>query len=358
MNWIKLNRRFDHNNTRNFSCKTLSIVWLVIFFCCHFIIETAFADLSTIPPLVKSPQQQKQTQIKSIITKARLAIKENRLTKPVSNNAVYFVQQLFTLSPKDKRGFKILSEVRNSYTVLAYQKLGNNKISQAQTYHNKAKMIARQFNITFDSKPLAILQRNIIKRQKSLNRAQPVLTAQTRPIKTSTKIEKKAPKKPFTIPKRIFPQRKTQTSQQKPQKPLEKQEVITKPVLSPAEKNRIVVIVNKQNKVSTLTLRELKSLFKGHQKTWPNGEIVTLYLPPTGGDTQLWLGNNVFQNSSPAAVPQYYMGELIRNDLTKLPETSTNAVSDVSRITGGIAIVKVGEIDESNSVKIVPIDGI
>jgi hypothetical protein len=119
-----------------------------------------------------------------------------------------------------------------------------------------------------------------------------------------------------------------------------------------------VVIVNKQNKVSTLTLRELKSLFKGHQKTWPNGEIVTLYIPPTGGETQLWLGKNVFQSSSPAAVPQYYMGELIRNDLTKIPDTTTNGVSDVSRIIGGIAIVKVGEIKGNHSVKIVPIDGI
>ena len=357
MNWFIFNPGFVRKNTRNFPCRT-STVRLVMLFCCLFVNETAFADLSTIPPLVKSPQQQKQAQIKSIIKKARQAINKNRLTKPVNNNAVYFVQQLFTLSPKDKRGFKILSEVRNSYTVLAYKKLSNNQISQAQTYHNKAKMIARQFNITFDSKPLANLQRNINKRQRTLTQYKPVLTAQTKPSKPSTKTKKTAPKEPFTRPKRIYPQRQPQTSPRKTQIPLEKQDTTTEPVLSLAERNRIVVIVNKRNKVSTLTLRELKSLFKGHQKTWPNGEIVTLYLPPTGGETLLWLGKNVFQNSSPAAVPQYYMGELIRNDLTKIPETTTNGVSDVSRIIGGIAIVKVGEIKDNNSVKIVPIDGI
>ncbi len=352
------NQRVDKNNIRSSPCRTLFTVWFAILFHCLLIVETAFADLSTIPPLVNPVKQQEQIQIESIIAEAHRAINENRLTTPVNNNAVYLVKQLFILSPRDKRGYRILSEVSSTYTVLAYKELNNNQISQAQIYHDKAKMIARNFNITFDSKPLANLKREIIKRRNILNRLKSVSENQTKPSKTSTKTVKPVQKEPFTVPQKELPQRKLQVTPRPPLKSFERQDVAKKPVLSPAEQNRIVVIVNKQNNVSSLSLRELKSIYKGHHKIWSNGEVVTLYLPPLGSDAHSWFLKNIFQNSSPVAVPQFYMGGLIRNEFTKIPETSTNSVSDVSRIAGSIAIVKFGEIKDNNSIKIVPVDGI
>jgi hypothetical protein len=152
-----------------------------------------------------------------------------------------------------------------------------------------------------------------------------------------------------------------QVSQKKANISFKKQQTTTtiskKHLLSQAERDRIVVIVNKQNKVSSLTLSELKSLYKGYQKTWPNGETVTLYLPPVNSEAHMWLTQNVFLKTSSTAVTQFYMRGLNRYQFTTMPETSTNSISDVSHIAGGIAIVKAGETEGHRSIKIISIKG-
>jgi hypothetical protein len=121
--------------------------------------------------------------------------------------------------------------------------------------------------------------------------------------------------------------------------------------------DRLVAIVNSRNKVSGLTLRELKYLFTGRRKTWANGETVTLFLPPLHSAAQLWLAQNVFQKRDPMSVAQFYIKALVRGEFLQIPAISTKGVIDVSRIHGGIAIVKQGETDGTDSVKIIPIDG-
>ena len=51
------------------------------------------------------------------------------------------------------------------------------------------------------------------------------------------------------------------------------------PVVSSHAKE-IVVIVNKKNSVSSLSLRELQKIFLGKKKIWEDGENITLFLPP------------------------------------------------------------------------------
>ena len=70
--------------------------------------------------------------------------------------------------------------------------------------------------------------------------------------------------------------------------------------------SEVVVVVNKTNTVTHLSLKDLQKLFKGRQKTWSNNETVTLFLPPLRSDAMKVLSKKIFGNSSVSVVPRYY----------------------------------------------------
>ena len=326
------------------------------------------ADLSTIPPL-KSQEKQvntNQTTIVNLLIKARTAINQKRLTLPKKNNAVYYLDQLLSLSPDNESALNYLTEIHDIYTNLAYKKLDENNIKLAKTYYDKAESITSQFNIDIDSQVLTNLENIIITRQAKLKKRIRVNKDRT----SAKKIKKKKQmmseladlQREIAFSQSMMEQYKAKLKQHKKavnsSTKTEKKAQITKqkPSLSLTEQEKIVVIVNKRNKVSSLTLNQLKALFKKQKKQWSNGETITLFLPQPDSSAFLWLTRNIFLKKSPASVVQFYMKGVNRN-IIKMPTTSSNGVLDVSRIVGSIAIVKAGEAKGNSSVKIIQING-
>ncbi len=348
----------------------IPITSLTTLFC--LVYGTANADLSTIPPLKVQKEQQTpiQTKIESLLVKARTAISKKRFTLPENNNAIYYLDQLLVLSPDNKPAQSALIEVYDICTRLAYRKLNKNNIKLAQKYHNNAEKIADQFNINIDTHALIDLQNKIDTRQAKILKFR--ATQKKRIAAKKNKKKKQMLTELADLQREIALSQlkmakyktklKTHTRENKPTEKIAGANIETTKILteqsflSPAEREEIVVIVNKKNNVSSLTLNQLKSLYKEQKKTWPNGEIVTLYLPSADSDEFLWLARNVFLKKSPASVIQFYMKGLNRNKL-KMPATSINSILDVSRIAGSIAIIKAGETEGHDSIKIITING-
>jgi hypothetical protein len=208
---------------------------------------------------------------------------------------------------------------------------------------------------------MANLQNEIAMRRSNISQIKTELKKSTKTNIFSSKIKQEPQEKLIIVDEEQLSSSEIQTLPQKIRNTFEKKQnttiLLKKSVLSPAERRQIVVIVNKRNKVSSLTLSELKSLYKGYQKTWPNGETVTLYLPLVNSEAHLWLTQNVFLKKTSTAVTQFYMRGLNRYHFTTMPKTSTNSISDVSHIVGGIAIVTLGEIEGHDAIKIVSIKG-
>ncbi|MCK5830804.1 MAG: hypothetical protein KAH20_10935 [Methylococcales bacterium] len=349
------------------------IIPLLAFF--YLAYGVAYADLTTQPPSRLQVEQTNQKKIESLLIKARMAISENRFMVPKKYNSVYYLSQILILSPDNKQALSTLTEVFDTYTGLAYIELDKKNIKLAQRYHKNAKKIAHQFTIKTDQQVLVDLQEAITKRQVGLHQ----LSEANKLLFSDKKIKQKKQlmneladlQREISVSQSMMNQyREEIKSNNKAISLASKAEESTQvkseqtttdvsksPALSPAERERIVVIINKDNKITSLTIKELKALYKEQKRTWSNGEAVTLYLPLPNSDAFVWLTRHVFLKKSATSVMQFYMKGLNSNKL-KIPVTPSNSVLDVSRKKGAIAIVKAGEVERSDTVKIISINGI
>ena len=119
--------------------------------------------------------------------------------------------------------------------------------------------------------------------------------------------------------------------------------------------DEVVVIVNKSNPVSALTLDDVKEIYNGRMKSWSNNEPVTLFLPPEGGAPLQWLAEKVFSKNKVSAVNRFYLKSLYQQTITEMPLTSTDPVSDVKKTSGGVALVNAADVAGSREVKVIHI---
>lgn len=160
----KISQSLGFNLSNNIFSPALAIsVFYLVFF-----VGSVKADLNTAPPIVLPVKQQNQTQIESLIVKANNALGKKFLTRPENINAVYYVEQILLLSPKEKRAFDILTKVCDIYTSMAYRRLKENKIALAQRHYYRAIKIVRQFNLYLYDPKMANLQREISLRRKKI----------------------------------------------------------------------------------------------------------------------------------------------------------------------------------------------
>ncbi len=126
----------------------------------------------------------------------------------------------------------------------------------------------------------------------------------------------------------------------------------------PVYAGEIVAIVNINNKVSILSLRDLRLIYQGSKKSWNGGEGITLFLPPPKSEAMKALASNVFNVDGPGAVAKFYLRAVYQEKFASPPKTSDNAVADVAATLGGIAIVDASEIGDNDSVKVVRVGGL
>ncbi len=136
----------------------------------YFVCGEVYADLSTMPPFEIQKEEKEesapnQKKIEKLLVQARQTFNRNRFTVPKNDNTVYFLEQILSLSPKDKNALDLFSEVYKTYIKLAYKRLANNDVKIAQKYHKKAEEISRKRNVSIDLKVLTDLQNAIIKKR-------------------------------------------------------------------------------------------------------------------------------------------------------------------------------------------------
>lgn len=124
-------------------------------------------------------------------------------------------------------------------------------------------------------------------------------------------------------------------------------------VLWGAESEPIVVIVNKNITIDSLTIGDLSKIYKGQMKTWPDGQRIFVIERPVDSRIRVWFyklvlkakpGKHFFKPGSP--VPLKRM----------VSKSSLSATRMVSRIPNAIAYVYLRDVRKEQ--KILKIEGI
>lgn len=123
----------------------------------------------------------------------------------------------------------------------------------------------------------------------------------------------------------------------------------------------IVVIVNKNNKVSGISLHDLRMMYEGNKKNWPEGGRITVFLPPAGSEEMQALNAHVFKYSDEQEIKKYYLMAIFQQKISTVPSSVFNAQDAVKRVsndTGGIAVVQESEITDGQGVKVIRVNGL
>ena len=80
---------------------------------------------------------QKKANIGQLLAQADTALKEQRLTRPKSNNAYYYYQRILELQPKHKQALKGITGIADAYADLAESKLDQFNYVAAKQYLNR-----------------------------------------------------------------------------------------------------------------------------------------------------------------------------------------------------------------------------
>ncbi|MBI5427471.1 MAG: substrate-binding domain-containing protein [Nitrospinae bacterium] len=126
----------------------------------------------------------------------------------------------------------------------------------------------------------------------------------------------------------------------------------------PAYAGEIVVIVNKGNKTSNLSMQDLQQIYQGGKKSWEGGESITLFLPPAKGEAMKALASKVFSMGDASGVSKFYLKAVFQQKFSSPPKSTDNSVAEVSATPGGIAIIDTAEAGDTGPVKVIKVGGL
>lgn len=126
----------------------------------------------------------------------------------------------------------------------------------------------------------------------------------------------------------------------------------------PVHAGEIVVIVNKDNKTSSMALKDLQQIYQGSKKSWDGGERIMLFLPPAKSEAMKALAAKVFNVNDIAAISKFYLKAVFQQTFASPPKSTDNAVAEVAGAPGGIAIVDTGETGDTSPVKVIKVNGL
>lgn len=120
---------------------------------------------------------------------------------------------------------------------------------------------------------------------------------------------------------------------------------------------KIVVVVNSENGVSSLSIGDLRKLFKGEKKIWNDGTPVRLFLPSMESEAMEKLMKKILRKNKPSEVTRFYLRAVFQQKFASPPRYYPDPVLAVSSTPGGICLVDSSEI-RGDEVKIIPVDGL
>jgi ABC-type phosphate transport system substrate-binding protein len=126
-----------------------------------------------------------------------------------------------------------------------------------------------------------------------------------------------------------------------------------------AAASEIVAIVHPSNPIAGLSSRELGRIYLIRKKSWADGSLIHILLPPAGSPASKELGLKVFGKGE-QAIRAYYLKSIFRQRITTPPEQATSpsdAISAVAADPAAITLVSRAEVSGSSAIRVVPIEG-
>ncbi|WP_168204297.1 serine/threonine protein kinase [Aliikangiella coralliicola] len=108
-------------------------------------------------------REQSQIKIDELISQGNLALKEERLSSPQDNNAIYYFQQVLKLEPQNQNAKEGLEQVTDTYANLVEAAISENTYSRART------LLARFSSLSDDEAKKVSLRQKITQGEKAYN---------------------------------------------------------------------------------------------------------------------------------------------------------------------------------------------
>jgi hypothetical protein len=122
--------------------------------------------------------------------------------------------------------------------------------------------------------------------------------------------------------------------------------------------SEVVVIVNKDQNISSLSLIELQYIYRGDKKKWESGERIVLFLPPENSEAMKFLIEKVLVKRNKEDLAKYYLKMIFQQKIIVPPEPTSSTNETVWRVSsdfGGIAIVDKKDLPENKLVTIIEV---
>jgi ABC-type phosphate transport system substrate-binding protein len=122
-------------------------------------------------------------------------------------------------------------------------------------------------------------------------------------------------------------------------------------------KESLAIVLNRDNPIDGLSMRELRSIFLGERSHWPNGRRITLVMMELGQPERDTLVRDVCKMSESELRRRYLQG-LLTGELLVSPKTLASPAGVrkfVFNVPGAIGYLRTEDVDDT--VKVVAIDG-
>ncbi|MEM7390979.1 MAG: hypothetical protein AAF492_01425 [Verrucomicrobiota bacterium] len=122
-------------------------------------------------------------------------------------------------------------------------------------------------------------------------------------------------------------------------------------------KSHIAIIVNKNNEIKNLSLKDLTRYLKLDKQHWKNGKKIYLVMQQSGSMEKKALLNMIYHTDD-AGLKRYWLGKMFRGEIVSIPKTfnSNDAIKKfVSQVPSAIGFINAS--DQDDSVKAIQIDG-
>lgn len=121
----------------------------------------------------------------------------------------------------------------------------------------------------------------------------------------------------------------------------------------------IVAIVNKSLNITKISFKDLKLIYLGRKKSWPNGEVISIFLPPSKSKPMNFLIFKLLKFSNEGDLSRFYLKSVFQEVFINPPISVVDtdfAIANVMASLGGIALVEFEKIPKESNVTVVHLE--
>jgi ABC-type phosphate transport system substrate-binding protein len=119
----------------------------------------------------------------------------------------------------------------------------------------------------------------------------------------------------------------------------------------------IAIVVNQENNIENLSLKDLRTVFLGERSHWPNGRRITLVMMEPGQLERKVILRDIYRMNE-TDFSRHFLQGLFTGEVFVSPKTLASPVGVrkfIFNVPGAIGYVRAGDVD--STVKVVRIDG-